>query len=57
MAQEVEEELLTSQVTPNRPDLPEVSHPGLQPQEALPCPGACSPLSLTLRTMLMLRCI
>lgn len=55
MAQEVEEELLTSQVTPNRPDLPEVSHPGLQPQEALPCPGACSPLSLTLRTMLMLR--
>lgn len=52
MVQEAEEELLASQVMPNRPDLPEASHRGLQPQEALPCLGACSPRGLTLRTML-----
>ena len=35
MVQEAEEELLASQVTPNRLDLPEDSHPGLQPHKAL----------------------
>lgn len=36
------EELLAFRVTLNRPDLPEDSHPGLQPHKALPCMGARS---------------
>lgn len=64
MVQEAEEEFPASQVTPNRPDLPEDSHPGLQdprgparvPAPAQPQPeddaaGDCHQLRLPLRSI------
>lgn len=52
MVQEAEEELLASQVMPNRPDLPEAQPPRSAAPGGPALPGCLLQLSLTLRTML-----